>query len=31
MAGVGEDVEAVGSKIEDEAEGHLDCDESDEC
>jgi len=31
MAGVGEDVEAVGDKIEDEAEGHIDCDESDEC
>lgn len=31
MAGVGEDVEAVGDTIEDEAEGHIDCDESEEC
>ena len=31
MAGVGEDVEAAGDKIESEAEGHLDCDTSDEC
>ncbi len=31
MAGLGEDVEAVGDSIEDEAEGHIDCDESDEC
>lgn len=31
MAGVGEDVGAAGDKIEDEAEGHLDCDTSDEC
>ena len=31
MAGVGEDIGAAGDKIEDEAEGHIDCDESDEC
>jgi predicted small secreted protein len=31
MAGVGEDIERAGDKIEDEAEGHIDCDESDEC
>ena len=31
MAGLGEDVESVGDSIEDEAEGHIDCDESDEC
>ena len=31
MAGVGEDIEAAGDKIEDEAEGHIDCDTSDEC
>ena len=31
MAGVGEDIEAAGDTIEDEAEGHIDCDESDEC
>lgn len=31
MAGFGEDVESVGDSIEDEAEGHIDCDESDEC
>jgi len=31
MAGVGEDVGAAGDKIESEAEGHLDCDQSDEC
>ena len=31
VAGVGEDIEAVGDTIEDEAEGHVDCDESDEC
>src|SRR5690606_18419869 len=30
MAGVGEDIEAAGDKIEDEAEGHIDCDTSDE-
>lgn len=31
MAGVGEDIEEAGDTIEDEAEGHIDCDESDEC
>lgn len=31
MAGVGEDIGAAGDKIEDEAEGHIDCDKSDEC
>ena len=31
MAGLGEDVESLGDNIEDEAEGHIDCDESDEC
>ena len=31
MAGLGEDVSSVGDNIEDEAEGHIDCDESDEC
>ena len=31
MAGFGEDVSSVGDSIEDEAEGHVDCDESDEC
>ena len=31
MAGLGEDVEEVGDSIEDEAEGHIDCDQSDEC
>ena len=31
MAGFGEDIGAAGDKIEDEAEGHIDCDESDEC
>ncbi|MGH8074447.1 MAG: entericidin A/B family lipoprotein [Lysobacter sp.] len=31
MAGVGEDVGAAGDKIESEAEGHLDCDKSDQC
>ena len=31
VAGVGEDIESVGDSIEDEAEGHVDCDESDEC
>ena len=31
MAGLGEDVESVGDSIEDEAEGHIDCDETDEC
>ena len=31
MAGLGEDVSSAGDAIEDEAEGHIDCDESDEC
>jgi predicted small secreted protein len=31
MAGVGEDVQEAGEAVEDEAEGHLDCDTSDEC
>ena len=31
MAGVGEDIESAGEKIEDEAEGHIDSDTSDEC
>lgn len=31
MAGFGEDVEQAGDSIEDEAEGHIDCDTSDEC
>ena len=31
VAGVGEDIESVGDSIEDEAEGHVDCVESDEC
>lgn len=31
MAGLGEDVGKAGDKIEDEAESHIDCDESDEC
>jgi len=31
MAGVGEDISAAGDKIEDEAEGHIDCDTSDQC
>jgi len=31
MAGAGEDIEQAGEAIEDEAEGHIDCDTSDEC
>ena len=31
MAGVGEDIQTAGDSIEDEAEGHIDCDTSDEC
>ena len=31
MAGVGEDISSAGDKIEDEAEGHIDCDTSDQC
>ena len=31
MAGVGEDVQQAGEAVEDEAEGHIDCDTSDEC
>ena len=31
MAGLGEDVGTLGDNIEDEAEGHIDCDQSDEC
>ena len=31
MAGLGEDVSTVGDNIEDEAEGHIDCDTSDQC
>ena len=30
MAGVGEDVQQAGEAVEDEAEGHIDCDTSDE-
>lgn len=31
MAGAGEDVQEAGEALEDEAEGHIDCDTSDEC
>ena len=31
MAGAGEDVQEAGEAIEGEAEGHLDCDTTDEC
>lgn len=31
MAGVGEDVQKAGEKVENEAEGHIDCSKSDEC
>jgi predicted small secreted protein len=31
VAGVGEDIQSAGDTIEDEAEGHIDCDESDDC
>lgn len=31
VAGVGEDVQKAGGAIEDEAEGHIDCDTSADC
>lgn len=31
MAGAGEDIQQAGESLEDEAEGHIDCDTSDEC
>ena len=31
VAGVGEDIVSFGDRIEDEADGNVDCDESDEC
>lgn len=31
MAGAGEDIQEAGESIEDEAEGHIDCDTSEEC
>ena len=31
MAGLGEDIGKAGDKLEGEAEGHIDCDESDDC